>query len=178
MLLQLVDAREEPVILGESLGDRSFRREVVERLWLQKLRHEAAGREVPRAPEIESAHSAILASDHALGPPGAAALHRPPTEPAPPPLAVAIAALWGKEDHHHAMAALARASRRFVIDAPDLQKTRDVLASLATTAKGMPFEEALVPLHLGGIVAASARDREMARSIVAAVTSLARAFLG
>ena len=170
---RLVDCRMEPLVLGSQLGAKSLRYEVAVRLVAMKARHEATGRVVPMAEEIDAALRRMGESgSHAVVPvPGPCVLHRRPVEPMPAELKQWLPELWQADDSSHAVEVLAGASQLFAVDDDSVGMVNDAVAAWKGTGK--KFADVLPGLYSASVIAVSLRNSELADAIGKAVVGFA-----
>ena len=171
---RLADCRMEPMVMGSQLGAKSLRYEIAVRLLSLKARHEAAGRKVPMAQEIEVALRRM--SEEGIGSfvpvPGPCDLHLCPTEPIPVELAEWLESLWEANDATQALDFLAGASQLFTIDGDHVEHSKDAVEGLADS-DGPKFEDVLARLYSASVLAAAVRNAELADAIGDVVSRLA-----
>ena len=174
-LRRQTDVRDEPLYIGDVMGARTLRREVLRRLRLLKQRHEKAGCEVPMSEEIESAlarsDGAPASPRHAL--PGPCELHLPPQEAMPEELAAKISEMLCGEDYLDALDTLAWWSQWSVVEARLLAQIGVGLRDVAGRAGEAELDDVLPQLHLASIVAAAAGSECVADGVAVVVGRLA-----
>ena len=174
-LRRLADYRAEPMVLGHMPTARYLRDEVHVRLRSLQERHGKAGRDLPKAAEIEAAQSRMGSKRSVLAPavPGPAALHLRPHEPIPNGLADSVANAWTVEGTAEARARTAYLSQAFVLRDSQLAKVGEALQSIADQTENDDFCSVFDQLHAASIIAAAARDTELANSVGADVSTFA-----
>ena len=176
---RLADCRIEPMVMGSQLGAKSLRYEIAMRLLSLKARHEAAGRMVPMAQEIEMALGRM--SEEGIGSfvpvPGPCDLHLCRTESIPVELAEWLEPLWEANDATQALEFLAGASQLFMIDGDHVEHSKNAVEGLAD-GDGPKFEDILPGLYSASVVAAAVRNAELANAIGDVVSRLARTVSG
>lgn len=171
---RLADCRMEPLVLGSQLGAKSLRYEVAVRLVAMKARHEATGRVVPMAGEIDAALRRMGESGaRAVVPvPGPCVLHRRPVEPMPAELQQWLTELWqADDDSSHAVEVLAGASQLFAVDDHSVGLVNGTVA--ASRGTGKKFADVLPGLYSASVIAVSLRNIELADAIGKAVVDFA-----
>ena len=174
-LRRQTDVREEPLFIGDVMGARNLRHEVLGRLWLLKQRHEKAGCEVPMSEEIESAlarsDGAPASPRHAL--PGPCELHLRPQKPMPEELAAKISERLCGEDYFDALNTLAWWSQWSVVEAQLLAQIGVGLRDVAGRAGEAELDDVLPQLHLASTLAAAAGSECVADGVAVVVGRLA-----
>ena len=174
-LRRQTDVREEPLFIGDVMGARNLRHEVLGRLWLLKQRHEKAGCEVPMSEEIESAlarsDGAPASPRHAL--PGPCELHLRPQKPMPEELAAKISERLCGEDYFDALNTLAWWSQWSVVEARLLAQIGVGLRDVAGRAGEAELDDVLPQLHLASTLAAAAGSECVADGVAVVVGRLA-----
>jgi hypothetical protein len=168
---QMLDLQREPVFHATRMLKTALRCEVVGRLLFLRSRHEAAGRSVPGAADIDAAVERLNEEAVPLGwaLPGPLEGHRQPTRELPADdLRWLIEAFGGKPDTS-VWARLAYLSQLFALG-PDLMGcVRQASRGTLLGANGTEVEEGFVRCEHACIVAATRRDTELAREIGAGV---------
>ena len=174
-LRRQTDVREEPLFIGDVMGARNLRHEVLGRLWLLKQRHEKAGCEVPMSEEIESAlarsDGAPASPRHAL--PGPCELHLRPQKPMPEELAAKISERLCGEDYFDALNTLTWWSQWSVVEARLLAQIGVGLRDVAGRAGEAELDDVLPQLHLASTLAAAAGSECVADGVAVVVGRLA-----
>ena len=160
------------MVLGSQLGAKSLRYEVATRLVAMKARHEATGRVVPMAEEIDAALRSMgePGARPIVPVPGPCALHRRPVEPMPAEPSDG-SEVWQADDSSHAVEALAGASQLFAVDDDSVGLVNDAIA--VWSGKGKKFADVLPGLYSASVIAASLRNLELADAIGKAVVRFA-----
>ena len=161
-----VDCREEPMVLASQLGAQSLRYEVGVRLIGLKTRHERGGRGVPMADEIMAVLDGM--SDEgapAIVPiPGPCAFHRRPEEPMPSEIIDLMAGLWSAEDNLQALEFLAGASQLYAVDSESVRNVENAIQLLGEV-DDVQFRSVLPQVHSASVLAAAARDHQLADAV-------------
>jgi len=165
----ILDFRREPMAQAGMPSPLALRGEVVGRLVELQLRHQAAGRAMPRAEDIQRAVVRLKDSSPAF--PGPLEGHRRPEESGRV-LAEDYKDRLVKLPADRLLNSMVNLSQLFHFD----EETRTLLReSVLQQPKGdgINTEEGLWRLAHAGVVAAAERDRELAKAIAEAVLALA-----
>lgn len=169
--VQTLDLQREPMFHATRMLTTTLRCEVVGRLLLLRSRHEAAGRSVPGAADIDAAVERLNEGGTPLGwaLPGPLEGHRQPDRELPADdLRRMIEAFGGKPDTS-AWARLAYLSQLFAFGHDLMECVRQASRSTLLGANGTEGEEGFVRCEHACIVAAACRDTELARAIGAGI---------
>jgi AAA domain len=166
---KLVDLRQEPMYHPGQLSARGLRLEVLGRLRRLALRHQAAGRYVPQADQIEQALERFVAGGSPFSwiPPGPLEGHRSPVDAVPEALHTELSTTVAEE----LPAALLACSRLFRLT-EELRSRLSASIAVDTTPDLDPRRQ-LARLEYAGLVAAAECDRELADAIAAVAARLA-----
>ena len=173
-LRRLADCQAEPMVLGHMRAPGSLRHEVLRRLGHLKERHTNASQGLRRAAEIEAVQSRVIqdGSGLAWAVPSPAAIHLRPREPSPDDVTDALSKTWTARGPAVALALTAHLSQCFVLRDSQLKVVREALVAIANKTEGDDFRNVAGQLHAASIVAAAARDTDLADLIGTAIGSL------
>ena len=166
---ELVDARNEPMLLAGRIPTQDLRHEILGRLRILRTRHENEGREVPRAEDISRALARTEERGQALALafPGPLEGHRRPTEPTPRALTEELREAWTESPE--LFPTLAMAAQFFALGEPELELAREAVERMAEDDCDADLRDNLTCLELASIVAAANRDETLADGIADAV---------
>ena len=160
----LLEARIEPMVLADRLTEQTLRNEVLGRLEVMRRRHEADGREVPRADQIDAA--VAQAGDEGRGLallfPGPLEGQRRRTVQVPGPLAQAVRETLAEDMALWQWEWLGQVAQLFALGAQERAAVGEAVVKIAESDRQDGLHDILLQLGTASIIAAAARDVELA----------------
>ena len=174
-LRRLADCRTEPLVIGHAPRFGSLRCETLLRLSNLVARHRGAGRDVPKAAEIEAARKQELETAQVawLAAPGPAELHMRPDKALPEQLSIGVTASWTERGKADSLSMLANLSQFFVLGERELELVEDAVKSLAQSTIGVSYGDVASHLNAASIIAAATGTTAIADSVGAAIAKFA-----
>ena len=167
---ELIDARREPMVFAGRVTPLALRIEILGRIHILKLRHEAEGRQVPNSGHIEQAigRTQTQGMGFALGFPGPLEGHKRPVTPVPQEISKTLGELAIAENTvQFPLEPFVTASQYFALGPSELECARQLVNAVTENSQDNLHS---VLMHLGSasVVAAANRDPLLANSIAEA----------
>ena len=160
------DARQEPMVFASSMP-QGLRNEVLGRLNILRLRHEAQGHNFPKPPKLKQLLD--IAEERGRNPlwdfPGPLEGHSRPRQSVPAELDQALDAI-SKEDEEVLLESLMLHSQLFSLGAPELERARQVVREISPGRNGSSDASALLRrIELASVIAAASGDTALSDEI-------------
>ena len=170
---EFLDTRLEPMRLVDRLTPQALRYQVLVRLHTLKLRHESEGRNVPRSEDIGNTLAVLEfgGKTRILKTLGPLEFHKRPTEFVPSEFFESFENSSPSDIKQSTLLPILKASQFFALSETELKHVEEVIESLAEYASNSD-SSTLESLELGGIIAATSRDKVLADRIAEVIIGL------
>ena len=171
-----IDARIEPMLAANRMPQRDLRNELYGRLDILRLRHTAAGREFPKSARMnhEFAQEAESGRNPLWDFPGPLEGHKRPSRPLPQDFSKALTEEWEQGSGLAPFQSPVIAAQLFVLGSADLERAKKATKAIGQSNGGdLDASAVLKRVELVSLVAAAARDRELANGVAEAVERIA-----
>ena len=171
-----MDARIEPMLVANRMPQRDLKNEILGRLDILRLRHNAADREFPKSERMN--HQLAQEAESGRNPlwdfPGPLEGHKRPSRPFPKDFSKALTKEWEQGGGLRPLHSLVIAAQLFALGPAELEPARKATKAMGKSNGGSLDASAILErLELASLVTAAARDRELANRVAEAVVRIA-----